>query len=175
MKKLFFLTAIFTFLSGAVQAQKTSVLPVKLVNVFLGTSGDHGQLSPAASSPFGMMSIGPQTYPNLHAGYEYEAKQFLGFTHNRFEGVGCKGSGGLLLVKPFLNNENDELLKAAEDASPGYYHVAFRNKIDVKLTALDKGGVHQYTFPEGQKGMMIDFDHAFSGIFVSGDHCIQVA
>ncbi|RZJ69032.1 MAG: alpha-mannosidase, partial [Flavobacterium sp.] len=79
--------------------------PASLVNVFLGSSGDHGQLSPAASSPFGMMSIGPQTYPHLHAGYEHYAKKFLGFTHNRFEGVGCTGSGGLILVKPFLGDE----------------------------------------------------------------------
>jgi putative alpha-1,2-mannosidase len=140
------------------------------VNVFLGTSGDHGQLSPAASSPFGMMSIGPQTYPNLHAGYEYNAKKFLGFTHNRFEGVGCTGSGGLLLIKPFLGDEKQELIKAAEDASPGYYHVGFVNKIDVKLTADDKFGIHQYLFPKGKKGILIDFGHAFSGIFVAEAH-----
>ncbi|MCK7554170.1 hypothetical protein MKQ70_03765 [Chitinophaga sedimenti] len=46
------------------------------VNVFLGSSGDHGQLSPAAAYPFSMMSIVPQTYPAIHTGYEYTAKQF---------------------------------------------------------------------------------------------------
>lgn len=46
----------------------------QLTNVFLGSSGDHGQLSPAASSPFHQMSIAPQTYPTLHMGYEHLAK-----------------------------------------------------------------------------------------------------
>jgi hypothetical protein len=27
--------------------------------------------------PFNMMSIGPQTYPHIHAGYEYLAKRVL--------------------------------------------------------------------------------------------------
>jgi putative alpha-1,2-mannosidase len=153
---------LFIVLAFPSFAQQKPFEPAKLVNVFLGTSGDHGQLSPAASSPFGMMSIGPQTYPNLHAGYEYNAKKFLGFTHNRFEGVGCTGSGGLLLIKPFLGDEKQELIKAAEDASPGYYHVGFVNKIDVKLTADDKFGIHQYLFPKGKKGILIDFGHAFS-------------
>lgn len=173
MKKSMLVLFLFATLTGKMNAQQKVFEPVKLVNVFLGTSGDHGQLSPAAASPFGMMSIGPQTYPNLHAGYEHYAKEFLGFTHNRFEGVGCTGSGGLLLVKPFADNENAKLLKAKEDASPGYYHVAFQNKIDVKLTANDKSGVHRYLFPRGKKGLMIDLGHAFSKIFVAEEHQIN--
>ena len=167
-----FLILFFAFVS-ITKAQQTFD-PVKLVNVFLGTSGDHGQLSPAAGSPFGMMSIGPQTYPNLHAGYEYNAKQFLGFTHNRFEGVGCTGSGGLLLIKPFLGDEKSELVKAKEDASPGYYHVGFENKVDVKLTAANKSGIHQYVFTKGKKGVFIDFGHALSRGFVAEEHVVNV-
>ena len=166
--------AFLLCLFGQSKAQKTVFEPVKLVNVFLGTSGDHGQLSPAASSPFGMMSIGSQTYPNLHAGYEYNAKQFLGFTHNRFEGVGCTGSGGLLLVKPFLNSENEKLIKAKEDAAPGYYHVGFENKIDAKLTAGNKSGIHQYAFPaKAKKGVFIDFSHALSNGFLEEEHLVD--
>ncbi|RZJ63624.1 MAG: alpha-mannosidase, partial [Flavobacterium sp.] len=104
------------------------------------------------------------------AGYEHYAKKFLGFTHNRFEGVGCTGSGGLILVKPFLGDETAELIKKTEDAKPGYYHVGFENGIDVKLTAANKSGVHKYTFPKGKKGLSIDFSHAFSGGFVAEEH-----
>lgn len=170
MKKLKLIALFFVAFSSVVNAQQKPFEPAKLVNVFLGSSGDHGQMSPAASSPFGMMSIGPQTYPTLHAGYEHEAKKFLGFTHNRFEGVGCTGSGGLLLIKPFLGDEKNELIKAKEDASPGYYHVAFENKIDVKLTAHDKSGMHQYVFPQGKKGFFIDFANAQSNGFVAEEH-----
>lgn len=98
MKKHLFWCILF--LTGFVQAQN----PSKFVNVFLGTSGDHGQLSPAASNPFRMLSIGPQNYPNTHTGYEYYAKEYVGFTHNRMEGAGCQGDGENLLVKPFHNN-----------------------------------------------------------------------
>ena len=82
-------------------------------------------MSPAASYPFSMLSIGPETYPSTHTGYEYLAKEFLGFTHNRMEGVGCQGCGGNLLVRPFLGDApvSADLIKAAEKASPGYYTV----------------------------------------------------
>src|SRR5690606_40287120 len=91
-----FLGFAFLLLSFFVKA---GFAQVEYVNVFLGSSGDHGQLSPAASSPFSQLSVLPQTYPTLHTGYEYLAKEVLGFTHNRMEGVGCQGSGGLIMVR----------------------------------------------------------------------------
>lgn len=148
--------------------------PVDLVNVFLGSSGDHGQISPAASYPFSLLSIGPQTYPHSHMGYEYLAKKFLGFTHNRFEGVGCMGSGGNILVKPFLGNDpqKSELLKVTEEASPGYYEVGFGNKINAKFTLVGNAGKHQYNFPKGDKGIYLDLSYCFVGGFVAEEHQI---
>ena len=49
-----FLTLLLAFTSAA-QQQLTDY-----VNVFLGTSGDHGQMSPSATTPFNMMNLGPQ-------------------------------------------------------------------------------------------------------------------
>lgn len=149
--------------------------PADLVNVFLGSSGDHGQLSPAASYPFGMLSIGPQTYPTTHMGYEHLAKKFNGFTHTRFEGVGCTGSGGLILIKPFLGDDaaKSTLIKASEKAGPGYYEVGFENKVKAKLTVLKNSGKHLYQFPKGQKGIYMDLAHSFSGGFVSEEHTIS--
>ncbi|RZK80628.1 MAG: alpha-mannosidase [Pedobacter sp.] len=149
--------------------------PADLVNVFLGSSGDHGQMSPAASYPFGMLSIGPQTYPTTHMGYEYLAKKFNGFTHNRMEGVGCTGSGGLILIKPFLGDDPAKsiLLKSSEKASPGYYEVGFENKINAKFTVQGNAGKHQYQFPKGTKGLHLDLGHAFSGGFVAEEHTVS--
>ncbi|MCC9138675.1 glycoside hydrolase domain-containing protein [Pontibacter silvestris] len=149
-------------------------LPAEKVNVFLGSSGDHGQLSPAASYPFSMLSIGPQTYPSTHTGYEHLAKQFLGFTHNRFEGVGCLGSGGNILVKPFLGDAPDstQLIKAEEEAGPGYYKVGFGNKIKAAFAVYKNNGIHHYQFPAGRKGIYIDLSHAFVGRFVAEEHAI---
>ena len=150
-------------------------LPVDLVNVFLGSSGDHGQMSPAASYPFSMLSIGPQTYPKTHSGYEYLAKKFEGFTHNRFEGVGCQGSGGNILIKPFLGNDpsKTDLIKLTEKASPGYYAVGFENKISAQLSVLKNAGKHLYQFPKGKKGFYLDLSYAFNGAFVEEQHQVK--
>jgi len=149
--------------------------PVDLVNLFLGSSGDHGQMSPAASYPFSMLSIGPQTYPKTHTGYEYLAKKFSGFTHNRFEGVGCQGSGGNILIKPFLGNDpsESELLKTSEKAGPGFYEVGFENKVKVQLAVLGNAGKHVYKFPVGEKGFYFDLSYAFNGAFVAEEHEVK--
>ncbi|WP_265857249.1 glycoside hydrolase domain-containing protein [Pedobacter sandarakinus] len=149
--------------------------PVELVNVFLGSSGDHGQMSPAASYPFSMLSIGPQTYPKTHMGYEYLAKKFEGFTHNRFEGVGCQGSGGNIFVKPFLGNDPKKsiLIKSSEKASPGYYEVGFENRIKASFAVLGNLGKHVYQFPKGDKGIYLDLGYAFNGAFVKEEHTLN--
>jgi len=156
------------------QTNSSSAGQSSQVNVFLGTSGDHGQLSPAASYPFSMLSIGPQTYPKLHAGYEYKAKKVLGFTHNRFEGVGCQGSGGNILIKPFLgeNPETSELIKTTESASPGNYNIGFSNHIKTEIAVYGKQGIEHYNFPAGQKGFYIDLSHTLANQFVSEQHDI---
>lgn len=175
-----YLLLLFSFAVRA-QAPRTSIHQptdstlTEKVNVFLGTSGDHGQLSPAASYPFGMMSIGPQTYPSTHTGYEHLAKEFLGFTHNRFEGVGCQGSGGNLLVKPFLGEDPQasRLIKSQEEAAPGFYRVGFRNEITAAFAVNQNTGVHQYLFPKGKKGLLVDLGHAFGGRFVAAEHTVE--
>lgn len=157
-------------------ADQPSVIagPAGLVNVFMGTSGDHGQLSPAASYPFSMLSIGPQTYPSIHAGYEYKAKEFLGFTHTRMEGVGCQGSGGNILITPYLNSpEQSELIKAHETGYPGYYGVKFKNGIAAEVSVSGMSGMHKYVFPKGQKGFTIDLSFAFVDRFVGEAHHID--
>ncbi|MCG2616733.1 glycoside hydrolase family 92 protein [Terrimonas sp. NA20] len=140
------------------------------VNVFLGSSGDHGQLSPAASYPFGLLSIAPQTYPKLHTGYEHKARTFLGFTHNRVEGVGCMGSGGNILITPFISDPSP-LIKTTEKASPGSYSVAFTNGINAAFVVNGNGGLEDYHFPETtSKGFKIDLSHTLANRFVAEEH-----
>jgi putative alpha-1,2-mannosidase len=148
---------------------------IDLVNVFLGSSGDHGQISPAASYPFSFLSIGPQTYPGTHTGYEYLAKQFLGFTHNRMEGVGCQGSGGNIFVKPFVGADHQACMleKQFESAGAGFYQVGFKNNIQANFAVYQNSGVHYYAFPQGEKGLFIDLGFAFNNAFVDGEHEIK--
>ncbi|PWG78236.1 glycoside hydrolase domain-containing protein [Pararcticibacter amylolyticus] len=172
---LFQVLCLFFILPAVLKGQSKSAASgpdvTGLVNVFLGTSGDHGQMSPAASSPFSMLSIGPQTYPHTHTGYEYNAKKFLGFTHNRFEGVGCTGSGGIILIRPFAGSDpSGELIKASQSASPGYYSVSFSNGIQAEFSVIGKSGMHRYKFPSGEKGFSIDLSHSLSNSFVNEEH-----
>ncbi len=148
--------------------------PVERVNVFLGTSADHGQLSPAASSPFNMMSIGPQTNPHIHTGYDHYAKEFDGFTHTRIEGVGCTGSGGNILIKPILDeDENTLLIKNTETAHPGFYSVSFENGIQAKMAVKTNFGIEEYSFPKQKSGLLIDLSYAFANRFVDEKHQIN--
>lgn len=146
------------------------------VNVFLGTSGDHGQMSPSASSPFNMLSIGPQTYPHTHTGYEYYAKKYEGFTHTHLEGVGCTGSGGNILIKPIINKDiNTLLLKSKQHASPGYYEVSFENGINAAMSVNHNVGLEQYDYPNkaNENGLFLDLSFSLSNRFISEEHSID--
>ncbi|WP_158797649.1 glycoside hydrolase domain-containing protein [Pedobacter sp. L105] len=177
MKNYLFILLLFPFVlraqtANAQQAEKSLSAGV---NVFLGSSGDHGQMSPSASYPFSMLSIGPQTYPNLHMGYEYKAKVFLGFTHNRVEGVGCQGSGGNILIKPYLGTDPaaSALIKTSESAAPGNYQVGFSNQIHAAFTVVEKQGLENYEFPVGAKGFYFNLRHTLANRFVSEEHQIE--
>ncbi|MCL7989236.1 glycoside hydrolase family 92 protein [Sphingobacterium sp. lm-10] len=141
---------------------------VDQVNVFLGSSGDHGQLSPAASSAFHQLSIVPFTNPTTHTGYEFLAKEIRGFTHNRMEGVGCMGSGGVLLIQPYLGSGHvvPVLHKNTEEAGPGYYEVATQEGIAAQIVSIKDFGKEKFSFPAGDKGFFLDLGHAFNGAFV---------
>ncbi|PKD20384.1 alpha-mannosidase [Salegentibacter salinarum] len=144
------------------------------VNVFLGTSGDYGQMSPAASYPFSMMSISPQTIPHNHTGYEYYAKKYIGFTHTRIEGVGCTGSGGNILIRPFSGNDySKNLIKKSQTASPGNYSVFFENGIKAKINSGLNYGVNSFTFPKNKNGVYIDLGFALAGRFKAEEHQIK--
>lgn len=179
MKKVIIITiSLLVFGIQSIKAQREkSIISESYsdkVNVFLGTSGDHGQMSPSASSPFNMMSIGPQTYPHIHAGYEYLAKEFIGFTHTRIEGVGCVGTGGNILVTPILNSDiATPLLKKSEKASPGFYSVSFENGIQAEMRVKHNFGIHHYVFPSAVAGLSIDLSYAFDNRFVAEKHQIS--
>ncbi|SMD18899.1 alpha-1,2-mannosidase, putative [Rhizobium sp. RU36D] len=146
---------------------------VTFVDPFIGTAGDHGQLSPAATLPYGMVKLGPDTAtdeadakaPKPHSGYDFESNSLIGFSHTRSQGVGCEGSGGVLLVRPsYVNDAQPTMDKSAEKASPGYYSVSYGSpSILAELTATAEAGVHRYTFTKtGRVQILFDFGHAHS-------------
>ncbi len=163
---------MLSFLSSSMLMAQEST---EMVNVFLGSSGDHGQMSPGASAPFHQMNIVPLTDPGLHTGYEHLAKNILGFTHNRFEGVGCRGAGGLFLVRPFIGEDHPAkpLYKVSEHAEPGFYSVKLREGLQAGFAVNGNFGIHEYLFPPGKKGLTLDLHHAFNQAFVSNEYIIS--
>lgn len=135
------------------------------VDVFVGTGGDHGQLHPAATVPYGMIQMGAETTGKSHSGYDFFSTQLKGFTHNRMSGVGCRGAGGNLLVRADYDRFMQgpvALHKESEVARPGYYAVSYGpDRIRTELTASMHSGWQRYTFPrEGDVWLSVDLSHA---------------
>jgi predicted alpha-1,2-mannosidase len=161
--------------------------PNDLVNLFMGTAGDHGQLYPGAETPFGFVKLAPDTYPgavtgSAHAGYDYDDTRLLGFSHLRWSGVGNVGVGGNILMQPTWSPEpgtpedyHTPLDKASERAAPGCYRVTLGDPpIEAELTASDHVGLHRYTFRgDGIPHVLLDFGRGFTP--VRDAHCTPMS
>ena len=119
----------------------------KYVNLFIGTSGDNGQVAPGAAAPFGMVCVCPDNDPRSHAGYDYAVTKVSGISVNRLSGVGCSGGGGNLRIRPVAPSQELHIKKSREKATPGYYSTAFTNGIKTELTATNAMAVERYKFP----------------------------
>lgn len=134
----------------------------KYVNMFIGSAGDNGQMTPAATVPFGMISLCPDSNPGQHGGYDYNVTEISGISINRISGVGCRGVGGNLSILPAAADVKVEILKDTEKAYPGYYETGLSNGVKVALTATKDMAIEQFTFSkEAEKIMSIDFTTSF--------------
>jgi len=153
------------------------------VNPFIGTS-KMGHVFPGATTPFGMVQLSPQTnfevmfnengsYNNKTyeycAGYQYRDSIIIGFSHTNLSGTGHADLGDFLvmpttgpLVLDPLKTENgekgfySEFSHDHEEAFPGYYKVDLESyNIQAELTASERVGFHQYTFPKSDDSHII--------------------
>jgi len=145
-----------------------------LVNLFIGTSGDNGQLDPGATVPFGMVKVCPDSDPRSHSGYDYSVEKISGISVNRMSGVGCSGAGGNISIRPALRRTYDlHILKNTEKAIPGYYETMLNNGVKVELTANSNVAVERYTFPKGTESLItINFNSSFER-YLSGSHRVS--
>lgn len=172
MKKHSFLYLIFIVLSAC----QINSDPTIYVDPFIGTGG-HGHTFPGATAPFGMVQLSPDTRLEGWdgcSGYHYSDSIIYGFSHTHLSGTGIADYCDILLMPTsnqfYLNNGYEEGVengyasrfnKKTEFASPGYYSVKLDDyDIFVELTATNRAGFHQYTFPKNKNAfVIIDLTH----------------
>ena len=152
----------------------------KYVNMFIGSAGDHGQMTPAASVPFGAVAVCPDSRPNQHGGYDFNVPEISGISINRVSGVGCSGVGGNISILPAMPEEKVEIVKSTEKAHPGYYQTQLSNGVRCHLTATRNMAVEQFHYPDDSDRVMsvnfaasIDKRGIDCGYDVIDDTCIE--
>ncbi len=162
------LSALFPILALATPAagQRAAAAPVDLVDPFMGTAGDRGQLSPAAAAPFGMVQLAPDTDPANHIGYDRAAPMLKGFSQTRAQGVGCGGGGGDLLTSVAYAGEAGlaPIDRQSERAGAGWYHVRYgRTAISADLAAGQSVSISRFTMSRaGSIEVAFDPRHSYA-------------
>jgi putative alpha-1,2-mannosidase len=136
----------------------------RYVDPFLGTGG-HGHVYPGATVPFGMVQLSPDNGDegwDWCSGYHYSSKTIAGFSHTHLNGTGI-GDWCDISVLPLTDSigANRSVIKHAfnhknESAKPGYYSVKLDNGIVCELSASERTGIQQYSFPSNQAWIRYD-------------------
>ena len=145
------------------------------VDPLIGTK-EMGHVFPGACVPFGMVQLSPDTDTIPYAvngkytgtvyrycaGYQYNDKTIVGFTHTHLSGTGHSDLSDFLVmptVGPVQLNPGtadkpesgyrSRFSHETEKAEPGYYRVMLDDyKINAEMTTTAHVGFHQYTFPK---------------------------
>jgi predicted alpha-1,2-mannosidase len=174
----------FTWIGKAQQTNKnnTNVDLAQYVDPMIGTA-KMGHTYPGATVPFGSVQLSPDTdtipyavdghyNPDVYkycAGYQYDDKTIVGFSHTHFSGTGHSDLGDFLIMptvgKLQLNPGTADKPSSGyrsrfshknENAEPGYYNVLLDDyDIKAELTASSRVGMHQYTFPESDNAHIV--------------------
>lgn len=170
MKKLL---PLLLLAAATVSAQKSANQPENLVHYahpLVGTQ-KMGHTYPGATVPFGTVQLSPDTdtisyerngkyNPDIYkccAGYNYDDRTIIGFSHTHFSGTGHSDLGDFLLMPttgPLQLNPGtadwpqsgyrSAFLYQNEVAEPGYYRVKLDDHhILAELTATTRVGLHQ--------------------------------
>src|SRR5437762_2460834 len=180
MKKLAVVIVAFSFQIQLLGQSRDNY--VQYVNPLIGTQ-KMGHTYPGATVPFGSVQLSPDTdeqpylmggkyNPETYrycAGYQYDDKEIVGFSHTHFSGTGHSDLGDFLLMptvgdlqlEPGDKNNPKTGFRSAfshstEVAEPDYYRVMLEDdNILAELTATTRVGFHQYTFPASDNAHII--------------------
>lgn len=179
---LFGLTVLMLGYGAKAQKKIEKQNLIQYVDPMIGTS-KMGHTYPGATVPFGSVQLSPETDTIAYglngkyngevykycAGYQYEDKTIVGFSHTHFSGTGHSDLGDFLIMpttgklqlnpgvasKP-LSGYRSAFSHTTEKAEPAYYSVFLEDhKIKAELTATTRVGMHQYTFPKSDEAHII--------------------
>jgi predicted alpha-1,2-mannosidase len=181
MRKLSFCFLSLLSLSAHSQNSATDD-PLLYVKPIIGTQR-MGHTYPGATSPFGAVQLSPDTdtipyeqdgkyNPDVYkycAGYQYDDKTIVGFSHTHFSGTGHSDLGDFLIMptvgelrlNPGVASQPRSGFRSAyshttETAQADYYKVKLEDyNIWAELTTTTRVGVHQYTFPASDQAHII--------------------
>jgi predicted alpha-1,2-mannosidase len=142
------------------------------VDPLVGTGGPppwrSGGTTPAATMPFGMVQLGPDTTdspggePSANpAGYAAGDPLLRGFSPTHLSGAGCRTFGDVPIlpvrsaVPPDPGSATAELDRSTERAQPGRYSVSFTDGVRVDLAAAARAGLMRFRFPVGERAFAI--------------------
>jgi predicted alpha-1,2-mannosidase len=153
--------------------QKPKSSLTRYVDPFIGT-GFHGHVFVGANVPFGAVQLGPTNLSqgwDWCSGYHISDSTIVGFQHTHLSGTGIGDLGDISFMpttgpvkvrkgtlKDMQSGYVTTFSHQQETARPGYYAVKLkRYNIAVQLTATQRVGFHQYTFPKSaQSNIIID-------------------
>lgn len=168
-------------LSGHLLWAQTAEKLVPYVRPIIGTQR-MGHTFPGATVPFGMVQLSPETdtigyelngkyNPDVYqycAGYQYDDKTIVGFSHTHFSGTGHSDLGDFLIMPTVgtlkLNpgtaqpgsGYRSAFTHASEIAEANYYKVKLDDyNIVAELTTSTRVGFHQYSFPKTDSAHII--------------------
>jgi predicted alpha-1,2-mannosidase len=143
----------------------------KYVDPFIGT-GFHGHVFVGANVPFGAVQLGPSNISqgwDWCSGYHISDSTIVGFQHTHLSGTGIGDLGDISFmpttgpvktVKGTLKDMQSGYVSLFshkdETVRPGFYAVKLkRYNIAVRLTATERVGFHEYTFPKSDQSHVI--------------------
>jgi len=178
MRRLFLFFLTLPLLTTA----QTDENLVQYVHPIIGTQR-MGHVYPGATSPFGAVQLSPDTdtipyevngkyNPDVYkycAGYQYDDKTIVGFSHTHFSGTGHSDLGDFLIMptvgelklNPGVAGQPHSGFRSAfshttETAEADYYKVRLDDyNILAELTTTTRVGFHQYTFPPTDQAHII--------------------
>lgn len=128
-----------------------------------------GNTSPAATRPYGRISVGPYTggYPNGSSSafpnyltkprHFDEGRALLGFSHLHQSGTGSIGCYyNFAVVTPRYADSPARTVPTDVQAEPGYYGCTLGD-IRCEVTVTEKAALHRYTFARDGGEVRVDF------------------